>query len=595
MKLKLSLGAQAGLIVFLGVTAIATGVALFNGASYKALLEQKFSEKIVTLGENITYMAEPYVKTFMESGGKELARAEAMQLNFILEAAVTREDMLYTAVRLNGRVVSVSSADGRQNITLPETKMLDKDMLGYFMSSIKGMGKSSYEISLPLVYKSRDVGEVVVAFDRTALEGQMSQVTRKSVMIVIAGSIIMSLLIFGYMFFKIIRPVNTVARVADEISRGEVGDEIKVMKGNDEIARMTQSFDAMSKYITEVAALSESLSVGELTDKFEPRSDKDILGNSFKKMILYINDISMVLSDIAAGNLNTNFKNRSDRDLLGSMVISMLEGLKELVGSIKNSSGVMAGSSKQLASIATESQATISQLAETIANISQATSEAAKNSQTASAAAIKAEASARAGSEKMDKLMEKMAALRQSSDMSNQQMETLGKHSEEIKNMVSIIESVADETKLLSFNAAIEAARAGEAGRGFAVVAEEIRNLSEMSTAQAKKISSRIKLVRDDIAAAVVIAQESLKELTEGSLITEEAHRNFSDIVASVDEAAAQVENIAASSQQIAASSEEASASSQEQAASMEELNASAEEVAAAAEHMKQMTDKFTL
>lgn len=367
------------------------------------------------------------------------------------------------------------------------------------------------------------------------------------------------------------------------------------MKGEDEIARLTQSFDAMSKYITEVAAVSESLSVGELTDKFEPRSGKDILGTSFKKMILYINDVSLVLSDIAAGSLNTNFKNRSERDLLGSMVIAMLEGLKELVGSIKSSSAVMAGSSKQLASIATESQATISQLAETIANISQATSEAAKNSQTASAAAMKAEASARAGSEKMDLLMEKMAALRQSSDLSNKQMETLGKHSEEIKNMVSIIESVADETKLLSFNAAIEAARAGEAGRGFAVVAEEIRNLSEMSTAQAKKISSRIKLVRDDIAAAVDIAQESLKELTEGSLITEEAHRNFSDIVASVDEAAAQVENIAASSQQIAASSEEASASSQEQAASMEELNASAEEVSAAAEHMKQMTDKFTL
>ena len=206
MKFKLSLGAQAGLIVFLGVTAIASGVAVFNGISYKNLIEQKFSEKIVTLGENITYMAEPFVKNVMDAGGRELNRPEAAQLNYILEAAVTREDMLYAAVKLNGKVVSVSSADGRQNIKLPETHKLEKDMLGYFVSRIEGMGKSSYEISLPMVYKSKDVGEVLVAFDRAALDVQVFQFIRNSILIVIAGSVTMSLLIFGYMFFKIIRP-----------------------------------------------------------------------------------------------------------------------------------------------------------------------------------------------------------------------------------------------------------------------------------------------------------------------------------------------------------------------------------------------------
>ena len=92
----------------------------------------------------------------------------------------------------------------------------------------------------------------------------------------------------------------------------------------------------------------------------------------------------------------------------------------------------------------------------------------------------------------------------------------LGNNSEQIGDIVKVIDRIAEQTNLLALNAAIEAARAGEHGRGFAVVASEIRKLADGSVSATKEIAGHITSTQAVIS-EVVGAMERLTERVEES------------------------------------------------------------------------------
>jgi methyl-accepting chemotaxis protein len=395
------------------------------------------------------------------------------------------------------------------------------------------------------------------------------------------------------MYFSIILPIKKISSSAGMIANGKITDKIKEHKSNDEIGVLTASFNEMIVYLTGIMETSSEISKGGVPASFVPKSGEDEIGFVFKDMIEYIKLTSDTLEKVSKGDISFHYTAKSEKDVLGRSIEDMLNGLRKLVSGVKTNSEAVASSAESLTLIAEQSKETIVQLSETVTNISHATGESAGNSQAASKSSHAAYDAASLGQKSMTGLMEKMQTLKTNLELSTAKMRKLEAHSDEIKNMVDIIKSIADETKLLSLNAAIEAARAGQSGMGFAVVAEEIKKLSDLSTEQVKKISLRIKEVRDDISETVRIASEEAMEITESSMLTEQANAEFVRIVSSIDETTAQVEGIAATSEEIAASSEEAAASSEEQSSSMQELTASAEELSNTAKNMKDATDLF--
>ena len=130
----------------------------------------------------------------------------------------------------------------------------------------------------------------------------------------------------------------------------------------------------------------------------------------------------------------------------------------------------------------------------------------------------------------------------------------LGESSQEIGDIVSLINDIADQTNILSLNAAIQASMAGDAGKGFAVVADEVQRLAERSGAAAKQISALVKTIQSDTNEAVSSMEQTTAEVVQGTRHAQDAGVSLGEIESVSKTLAEIIENISDAARQQAAS-----------------------------------------
>ena len=120
----------------------------------------------------------------------------------------------------------------------------------------------------------------------------------------------------------------------------------------------------------------------------------------------------------------------------------------------------------------------------------------------------------------------------------------LGESSQEIGDIVSLINDIADQTNILSLNAAIQASMAGDAGRGFAVVADEVQRLAERSSAATKQIAALVKTIQTDTNEAVISMEQTTAEVVDGARRAQDAGVALEEIEGVSASLAALIQNI---------------------------------------------------
>ncbi|QCO21416.1 methyl-accepting chemotaxis protein [Acinetobacter cumulans] len=237
------------------------------------------------------------------------------------------------------------------------------------------------------------------------------------------------------------------------------------------------------------------------------------------------------IADLADGDLRS-YATVSE-DFTGAIADSInfaIDQLRDLVSRITETSEEVAQYTANTQGITNQLAEASEHQAQEIAGASAAINEMALSidqvSANAEESAVVAERSvqiAANGADVVNRSIEGMDTIREQIQETSKRIKRLGESSQEIGNIVALINDIADQTNILALNAAIQASMAGEAGRGFAVVADEVQRLAERSASATKQIEGLVKTIQTDTNEAVISMEQTTAEVVRGANLSKDA------------------------------------------------------------------------
>jgi methyl-accepting chemotaxis protein len=378
------------------------------------------------------------------------------------------------------------------------------------------------------------------------------------ILIIMTVVAVLIMVLLSWLLLRSIR--NPLTHLADRLNRlaeGDLRGEALQVTTNDEIGRLSLSFNQMNQ------------SLGEL-----------------------IREVSQSAEQVAATaqQLTSHTKEIS----------GITEEVTQSIQQIASGAEAQVSGAEQSASGMDEISIKINNIAETVNEVEESARDMASR--------------AEQGDRSIEQVSDQMAMIGQSMQNAASVIAELTKSAAQISQISSAISDISSQTNLLALNASIEAARAGEAGRGFAVVADEVKKLANQAAESAKEVTKLITQMQSNTSQVVQEMNKVAEDFEAGQSLVEAARQQFGSILMAARQVSQQVEGIVTATQEMASSStqvveriketeqiakeasvniQNVSASSEEQLAFMQEIQASADTLSNMAASLHQLIGRF--
>lgn len=271
------------------------------------------------------------------------------------------------------------------------------------------------------------------------------------------------------------------------------------------------------------------------------------------------------------------------------LIVYLIRQTQESSRRLAQSSNEILSATEQQASGSAEQAASISETTATMEELASTYRQIAENADQVVTMAEASLGSAESGQQAVLNTLTAMEDIKTRTQTSANKILALGERSQQIGQVLAIINSIADQTKILALNAAIEAARAGEAGKGFSVVAIEIRKLAENVVASTREISGIMTEIQSSANDLVISTEQELKQVQSGVDLAHDTGDSLDRILDLVEQTTVAAKEISAATQQQKSATDQVVKAMREVAAVAQQTAAGSRQVASSAEALSGM------
>lgn len=340
---------------------------------------------------------------------------------------------------------------------------------------------------------------------------------------------IIAAIIIAYITARsILLPLNNAITIAKLIAKGERDIEVS-STSNDETGELLSALKIMLNAIKE--------------NEKKLQESENQTRTLFDNIVKTANTFSQHSSRISQGDLTQriSIENTNEMSQLGKDLNTMTDNLANITHRITEACHNMVSTLeevKQSVNIqttgATEQASSINEITASLEEIEKSSSQTIEKTKALGEAAERTREKGQLGLDAVEQSIQGMKSIREKVQTIAQTILDLSNQTQQVGEITNVVNTLAQQSKMLALNASIEAAKAGDAGKGFAVVAAEVKNLAEQSENATSQVQKILEDIRHATEKAVMATEEGTKGVDHGAELLEQTGdvvRNLSDVI----------------------------------------------------------------